>query len=602
MVQHSCLMLAISIINKYIQNETNPLDRQETDTLFTKATAYINENYTKKISINSLCKELLTNRQKLTKLFKNYTDFTLHEYIVSLRIARAKQLIADGEKPSKIYMQCGFDDYSSFYRAFKKTNQHTPKEFYKSITENASRSVSPKNNTEIPGLANNALPKLEPIENGHTMIEYFYINSYIKKHSEEYVNGYAYVSEILRNDLLNYPASMNRYAVPGYIPALNPSAGETACKGYKRICQLIAPRQNTFSLTLTGKAGEPSSVQIKINDAEVERCFWSVTEGSITTKQTFHLEKGASKLSLEVLQGLVEIEDIYIDLAPLSAKCNADILTSSAAAGSKTSYLYDGNPTTAWKSDPGDPMPWIEFRFTKPFYFDHFLICGNTSHIKRYEIQISSNTTAWTTVYRGNEIISGKRKYIHGTNEVRGKRFRIVFSEITEPAEIYEMRLSPYINWAREDTNAAVHSENDIGQDLTEILNGDRIHPGLITVNSQTLFLQFTKPRKIDTVTVVGIQESVKDGEEGEIPDSDMTSKYVQRAYSLSYLDQSGKWVQSASYITMPDCAEEEALRKVLNNFVLENPVITTAVQVDIGTSYWVRVIELEAIESYTIQ
>jgi hypothetical protein len=226
---------------------------------------------------------------------------------------------------------------------------------------------------------------------------------------------------------------------------------------------------------------------------------------------------------------------------------------------------------------------------------------GEVSGIKHYQIQVCGDNNKWVTVYKGNEIISGEKKYIHGASEVKGSKLRIVFTEITAAIEIYEMKLLPYINWAREDTNAAVYSENNTKEDLSSIINGNRIQPGWITIGGQSFVLQFEHPHRIDTVTVVGLQESVKEGGVGEIPNQDMMSGYVQRQYTLSYLNHLGEWVLSASYITMPDKKEDELLRKVLNQFVLESPVVTTGIRVEIGTSYWVRVIELEAAESFTI-
>ncbi|MDR1701072.1 MAG: AraC family transcriptional regulator, partial [Lachnoclostridium sp.] len=140
LIRQSCIMYIVSIISKYFQHEAEGENKQETDILFAKTTAYINKNYTKNISISDLCKEMLTNRQKLYTLFKKYTNLTMHEYIVSLRITRSMQLIADGNKPSKIYKQCGFDDYSTFYRAFKKVSNQTPNEFNVSIAWKAATS------------------------------------------------------------------------------------------------------------------------------------------------------------------------------------------------------------------------------------------------------------------------------------------------------------------------------------------------------------------------------------------------------------------------------------------------------------------------------
>lgn len=52
--------------------------------------------------------------------FKSQTGYTLHKYIQQKRLAFSKSLIIKGHKITEIYLKCGFGDYSSFIRAFKK--------------------------------------------------------------------------------------------------------------------------------------------------------------------------------------------------------------------------------------------------------------------------------------------------------------------------------------------------------------------------------------------------------------------------------------------------------------------------------------------------
>ena len=83
----------------------------------------------KNITLKSLCELFFTNRQTLTKFFKDYTNLTIHNYITMVRIEQAKQLIYKGIQPSTLHLMCGFNDYTTFYRAFKKTEGITPQQF-----------------------------------------------------------------------------------------------------------------------------------------------------------------------------------------------------------------------------------------------------------------------------------------------------------------------------------------------------------------------------------------------------------------------------------------------------------------------------------------
>lgn len=51
---------------------------------------------------------------------------TLNEYITQKRIMLAKEYLMGGIPPSQVYSKVGFWDYSSFYRAFKKTLGYSP--------------------------------------------------------------------------------------------------------------------------------------------------------------------------------------------------------------------------------------------------------------------------------------------------------------------------------------------------------------------------------------------------------------------------------------------------------------------------------------------
>ena len=62
-------------------------------------------------------------------MFKEQLMLTVHEYITMKRINTAKLLIEEGVLPSKVYWDVGFSNYSTFFRAFKKTEHISPEQF-----------------------------------------------------------------------------------------------------------------------------------------------------------------------------------------------------------------------------------------------------------------------------------------------------------------------------------------------------------------------------------------------------------------------------------------------------------------------------------------
>lgn len=94
--------------------------------------SYIKQNLESELSVESLAKKFYLNRYYLMHLFKQETGYTLHSYIQKKRVIKAAELIKQGMQAGEVYMLCGFGDYSSFVRAFKKEFQLSPKKYYKS--------------------------------------------------------------------------------------------------------------------------------------------------------------------------------------------------------------------------------------------------------------------------------------------------------------------------------------------------------------------------------------------------------------------------------------------------------------------------------------
>lgn len=90
---------------------------------------YINHNLSADLSIELLCQKFFISRYYLMHKFKNETGYTLYNYILQKRLFMAKELIKSGETITKTSIQCGFNDYSSFLRSFKKLFNKSPRDF-----------------------------------------------------------------------------------------------------------------------------------------------------------------------------------------------------------------------------------------------------------------------------------------------------------------------------------------------------------------------------------------------------------------------------------------------------------------------------------------
>ena len=83
-----------------------------------KVIAYISEHLSSNLNVKLLAKTANVSPSFLTHKFPKEVGIPLHRYIVQKRMVYAKERIDLGERPSKIYVDCGYRDYSSFYKAY----------------------------------------------------------------------------------------------------------------------------------------------------------------------------------------------------------------------------------------------------------------------------------------------------------------------------------------------------------------------------------------------------------------------------------------------------------------------------------------------------
>ena len=95
-------------------------DDDGTDPLPHRIIRYINKNLSGAIHLEDICQKFYISKSQLCRLFKSATGTTVWQYITIKRLVNARQLIAEGNSATHIYTQCGFSDYSSFYRAYVK--------------------------------------------------------------------------------------------------------------------------------------------------------------------------------------------------------------------------------------------------------------------------------------------------------------------------------------------------------------------------------------------------------------------------------------------------------------------------------------------------
>ena len=122
-VMHSVLSLLLNEIAS--KNYTN-IETVVPNTLSEKCTAYIAEHITESISVEDIAKELNVSVSHLAHSFKKQMNISIHQYILKKKLVIAHHKIMDGEPATQAAIECGFNDYSGFYKQFKKMFNKAP--------------------------------------------------------------------------------------------------------------------------------------------------------------------------------------------------------------------------------------------------------------------------------------------------------------------------------------------------------------------------------------------------------------------------------------------------------------------------------------------
>lgn len=81
---------------------------------------HLNNHYTGNITLDYLQERFFISKYYLCREFRKATGLTVHEYIRRKRLTKVRELCAGGMSIGDAALKAGFQDYSSFYRAFRR--------------------------------------------------------------------------------------------------------------------------------------------------------------------------------------------------------------------------------------------------------------------------------------------------------------------------------------------------------------------------------------------------------------------------------------------------------------------------------------------------
>ena len=115
-------------LNREIYEKEHPVKIKE-ENLYQNLIYYIEQNLEEDLCLEKLSSVFFVSRYYIAHIFKEQAGISVHQYILKKRMQACREAILGGENISKVYERYGFQDYSSFYRAFRKEYGMSPKEY-----------------------------------------------------------------------------------------------------------------------------------------------------------------------------------------------------------------------------------------------------------------------------------------------------------------------------------------------------------------------------------------------------------------------------------------------------------------------------------------
>jgi YesN/AraC family two-component response regulator len=116
-------------LNEFIELVYTSQDAKKV-TQITPVIHYIDANYNKSITLDEVARVSHLSSSRLAHVFKEQMGITVIDYLTSVRIERAKQLLlATDQNCTEICFQVGYNNQSYFTRIFKDLVGMPPREF-----------------------------------------------------------------------------------------------------------------------------------------------------------------------------------------------------------------------------------------------------------------------------------------------------------------------------------------------------------------------------------------------------------------------------------------------------------------------------------------
>ena len=119
----------LTLINRAAADKHAHTLKAEKPELLDQLAAYVEEHYASALTLHEISRAFYISQSTVSHLFKNRLGVSFYRYVTQRRLIAAKQLIETGMALEEVCGTCGFQDYSGFYRSFKKEYGISPRQY-----------------------------------------------------------------------------------------------------------------------------------------------------------------------------------------------------------------------------------------------------------------------------------------------------------------------------------------------------------------------------------------------------------------------------------------------------------------------------------------
>lgn len=120
------LQNSLQIILSYVVNYKAEISQYNYSEEVKQIINYIEDNLLNIENIEYLCKNLNISKSALCKKFTEAVGVPIMSFVRIKKIMMANTMLEQGNKPTEIYQKCGFNDYATFYRSYRKYYRQNP--------------------------------------------------------------------------------------------------------------------------------------------------------------------------------------------------------------------------------------------------------------------------------------------------------------------------------------------------------------------------------------------------------------------------------------------------------------------------------------------